>query len=70
MNPVCPKFISNMGVFKKISSFYCKILFFRTEIHKMLVRVANREGSDQTASLMQSNLCQSALFGRQLVYET
>ena len=36
----------------------------------MLVRVANRENSDQTASLMQSDLGQPALFGRQLVYET
>ena len=30
--------------------FSNKILIFRTGIHKMLVRIANREDPDQTAS--------------------
>ena len=30
--------------------FSCKMLVIMAEIHKMLVRIANREDSDQTAS--------------------
>ena len=41
------------GKFSKISNFslsVLKILVFRAEVHNMLVRIANREDPDQTAS--------------------
>ena len=43
------------------------MLVFRAEIHKFLVRVANREDSDQTAS-SEVDSSVSALFGRQLLF--
>ena len=49
------------------------MLVLKAGIYKMLVRRANREGPDQTASLeKQSDLglsCLSRYFGRQLVFE-
>ena len=44
-----------------------KMLFFRTESHKMLVRIANREDPDQTA-IWVCTVC-PCLFGRQLVFK-
>ena len=52
--------------------FSYKSLVFRAEMNKMLVRIANREYSDQTASLSSlmwvCTVCQD-LSGRQLVFE-
>ena len=51
--------------------FSNEILVFRTGIHKMLVRIENREDPDQTLK-KQSDLglpCLSSLFSRQLVFK-
>ena len=42
----------DLGKGSKISkfSFFLIVLVIRSEIHKMLVRIANREDPDQTAS--------------------
>ena len=45
----------NYGKYSKVSStflflFSNKIMVFKAEIHKMLVRIANSEDLDQTAS--------------------
>ena len=47
------------------------MLVIRAGVHKMLVRIANREDPDQTASQKQSDLCLhclSRLSGSQLVF--
>ena len=48
-----------------LSVFKIKMLVFRAGIHKMLVRIANREDPDQTASLdaaWSGSLCLSRPF--------
>ena len=37
--------------------FSNKMLVIKAEIHKMLVRIANREDPDQTASCLSDNYC-------------
>ena len=55
--------------------FSNKMLVFRAGIHKMLVRIANREDPDQTASASseavwsRSTLFVYSFFGRQLVFK-
>ena len=46
---------TNYGIYSKISNtflllFKTKMLVMKAGIHKMLVRIANREDADQTAS--------------------
>ena len=43
-------FIINMVTVIKFQTFSLSVLKFRTGTHKMLVRIANRKDTDQTAS--------------------
>ena len=53
--------------FRTLSSFCSKKkVGFRARIHKMFVRIANREDPDQTDPGLH---CLSRLFGRQLVFK-
>ena len=45
------------------------ILVIKDGIYKMLVRIANREDLDQTASSDRGLLCLSMYFSRQQVFE-
>ena len=64
--------------FEQVSLSVLKMLVFRAGTHKMLVKIANREEPDQTASsearlliFRNSLICTVCLglFGRQLVFE-
>ena len=45
-----------------------EMLVIRTGFHKMLVRIANRQDPDQTASVWDCVVC-LGVFGRQLVFK-
>ena len=49
-NPGYHKFYKISNTFLSLLSNTCKILIFRTGIHKMLVREANMEDPNQTSS--------------------
>ena len=58
-------------IFRTLFSPCSQIMFvFRTGIHKMVVRIANREDPDQTASdCSGSALFVEAIFGGHLVFQ-
>ena len=72
-------YLFEYGKYSKTSNtffflFVNEMLVLRTGTHEMLVRIANREGPDQTASLEAVRsvpaLFVPAFFGRQLMFET
>ena len=48
--PQCPAMVNVLKFQTLLFLFSNKMLVFRAGIHKMLVRIANREDPDQTAS--------------------
>ena len=56
------------NVLKFLFLFATKMLVIKGVIHKMLIRKANREDPDQTASSEVCTVCLS-LFGRHIVFE-